>query len=80
MEISQINFRGKTIKFRYDKKYFCPNPDRGHVLNLKKVTSNKVKNNDPLAKIKQALSSPNRQEAKRAIDQVISNPSLNLYV
>ena len=80
MELSPISFTGKTIKFRYDKKYTSPNPNREHVLNLRKIASKKVKNNDPMSRIKQALTSSNSQEAKRAIDQVISNPSLNLYV
>ena len=85
MEVSAINFTGKSFKISYfnncgGRKYNSPN-----IINktfekarIGKYTTGKA--HTPQDRISQALESNNRQEAKRAIEEIINNPSINLYM
>ena len=78
MEISAINFTGKTFKIRGDKKFIRPDANKENVLNFIKTERSKIKAKSLKdERIQQALNAPKKNhEVKRALQEYLH---LNYY-
>ncbi len=78
MELSPVNFTGKTIKIRGNKKFISPNANLENILTLRREKASRIKTKDlKLEQIQKALEAPkNGHNVKMALKEYLN---LNYY-